>query len=223
MTPELFGTLGGVFVAGLSMGVTSCLVHCSPVMFYIGGTAKGWREGFHSVLAFSVARLVSITALGALAGAIGGYLMTYLADGVVILWLRRAAALFVILLGVFILLGRSSKIDAIRICRALSNNALKKSAASMALLGFMVGITPFCPVFFGVLNYIAFGLENAGLGALYAFVFGLGSALITPLLAIGPLVGGTSKLFTSPKRLKAFRRVSGAVLLLLGASLGLAT
>ncbi|MFP4374591.1 MAG: sulfite exporter TauE/SafE family protein [Spirochaetaceae bacterium] len=220
MTPELFGTLGGVFVAGLSMGVTSCLVHCSPVMFYIGGTAQGRREGFRSVLAFSLARLVSITVLGALVGTAGGYLMTYLADGVVILWLRRAAALLILLLGVLILLGRNPTIDAIRVCRVLSRNALKKNVLSMAMLGFLIGITPFCPVFFGVLNYIAFALESPSLGALYAFVFGLGSALITPLLVIGPLVGGTSGLFTSPKRLTAFRRVSGAVLLVLGVSLG---
>lgn len=72
MAAELFGTLGGVFVAGLSMGVTSCMAHCSPVMFYIGGTAKGWRDGFQSVFAFSLARLVSITLLGALAGAGSG-------------------------------------------------------------------------------------------------------------------------------------------------------
>jgi cytochrome c biogenesis protein CcdA len=223
MTAELFGTLGGVFVAGLTMGVTSCMVHCSPVMFYIGGTAKGWQQGFRSVFAFSLARLLSITLLGALAGGAGGYIMTYLADGTIALWLRRAAAAFVLVLGVLILIGRNPTIDSIRLCRVLSKNALKRNALFMALLGFLVGITPFCPVFFGVLNYIAFGLESASLGALYAFIFGLGSALITPLLAIGPAVGATSKLFTSPARLKLFRRVSGVMLLILGVSLGLAT
>ena len=223
MTAQMFGTLGGVFVAGLSMGITSCMVHCSPVMFYIGGTANGWRQGLRSVLAFSLARLASISLLGALAGGIGGYLMTYLADAAIALWLRRAAAVFVLVVGMIILVGRNPTIDSIRLCRVMSRNVLKRNALFMALLGFLVGITPFCPVFFGVLNYIAFGLESVGLGALYAFIFGLGSALITPFLAIGPAVGATSKLFTSPARLRLFRRASGVMLLILGVSLGLTT
>jgi len=199
------------------------MIHCSPVMFYIGGTAKGWRLGFRSVLAFSLARLVSITLLGALAGAVGGYLLNHLAEGTIAVWLHRIAALFVLVLGALILLGRNPTADSIRLCRVLSRNALNKPAFSMALLGFLVGLTPFCPVFIGVLNYIAFGLRSPSQGALYALVFGLGSALITPLLAIGPLVGATSKLFTSPRRLRLFRGVSGAVLVLLGVSLMLST
>lgn len=89
------------------------------------------------------------------------------------------------------------------------------------VLGLLIGVTPFCPVFLGLLNYIAFGLESVALGALFAFTFGIGSAVITPLLGVGPLVGWASRLFTSPLRLKVFRRSAGAILVLLGITLGL--
>ncbi len=219
MTPELIGSLGGVFLAGLSMGSTACVLHCSPVLFYVGGTADSWRKGLTSVFVFSLARLVALTVLGALAGGIGGYVLSVLAESTAAAWVRYAAALLVIVLGVSVLAGWSLSSESNRICRALIKGRSSGGAGSMALLGFLIGITPFCPVFLGILNYAAFGLESTGLGALYAFTFGLGSALITPLLAIGPLLGGTSRLFTSRTRLLVFRRVSGVVLVVLGAGL----
>ncbi|MFW5994770.1 MAG: sulfite exporter TauE/SafE family protein [Spirochaetia bacterium] len=221
MNAELYGSLGGVFLAGLSMGLTICVAHCSPVMFFVGGTAEGWKDGFKYVLLFSLGRLFSLTLLGALAGGLGSYLLTYLAESALVEWVRYAAAALVIILGIGVLAGRSHSITSTRICRALIRNAPKRNSLSMVLLGFLIGITPFCPVFLGLLNYIAFGLESLALGALFAFTFGLGSALITPLLGIGPLVGWASRLFSSPLRLKVFRRSAGAILVVLGVTLGL--
>ena len=216
---ELVASLGGMFLAGLSMGSTACVLHCAPVLFYVGGTADGWRQGLRSVLVFSFARLIALTVLGAFAGAIGGLFFSYLLVDTLATWLRSAAALIVILLGVFVLTGWGLSKDAGRICRALVKARSRGGLGSMALLGFLIGLTPLCPVVMGLLNYVAFGLESSGLGALYLFTFGLGSALVTPLLVIGPLVGWTSRLFTSPVRLQWFRRASGAILLLFGMAL----
>ncbi|MFP4643677.1 MAG: sulfite exporter TauE/SafE family protein [Spirochaetales bacterium] len=221
MNAELFGSLGGVFLAGLSMGTTICVAHCSPVMFFVGGTAEGWKDGLKYVLLFSLGRLFSLTLLGALAGGIGSYILTYLAESSLVEWVQYAAAALVVILGVGVLAGRSHSISSTRICRAFIKRAPRGSSVSMVLLGLLIGITPFCPVFLGLLNYIAFGLESSMLGALFAFTFGLGSAVITPLLGVGPLVGWASRLFSSPLRLKIFRRSAGAILVVLGISLGL--
>ena len=198
------------------MGMTSCAVHCSPVLFYVGGTANGWRGGLRSVLVFSIFRMLGITALGALAGGFGEFVLGSLTAGGIIVWLRYAAAAIVVALGVSVLLGRNLLARAMRSCHVARGPAARRRGASMALLGLLMGITPACPVMLGILNYIAFGLESVALGALFAFTFAIGSALMTPLIAMGPLVGLTSRVFTSPARLQVFRRASGAILVVLG-------
>jgi cytochrome c biogenesis protein CcdA len=208
--------LGGVFLAGLSMGMTSCALHCSPVLFYVGASAEGWKDGLRSVLLFSLFRLLGITALGMLAGGIGALALDSLAGGSRVAWLRYAAAAIVVALGIAVTLGLNPTANTMRICRAMRGPAAKRRAVSLALLGLLIGITPVCPVFLGVLNYIAFGLESVALGALFAFTFGVGSALLTPLMAMGPLMGLASRVFSSPVRLQAFRRASGAILVVLG-------
>lgn len=198
------------------MGMTSCAVHCSPVLFYVGGSADGWKDGLRSVLVFSLFRLLGITALGMLAGGLGALALGSLAEGSLVVWLRYAAAAVVVALGVSVILGLNLTASTMRICRAIKGPAARRRAVSLALLGLLIGITPVCPVFLGVLNYIAFGLESVALGALFAFTFGVGSALLTPLIAMGPLVGLTSRVFSSPVRLQVFRRASGAILVVLG-------
>ncbi len=222
MTGEVMGALAGVFLAGLSMGATACALHCSPVFFYVGGTADGWKAGLRYVLAFSLSRLLGITLLGALAGGVGSLLVTYLVDAGMMTLLRYAAAALVVVLGLSVLLGFRLSAQASSMCRVLRRPGARGRLLSMAVLGLLIGITPLCPVSLGVLNYIAFGLESVALGAVFGFTFGLGSAVLTPALAIGPLVGMTSRLFSTPARLGLFRRASGAILVLLGLALFLA-
>ena len=198
------------------MGMTSCAVHCSPVLFYVGGTANGWKTGLRSVLVFSLFRLLGITVLGILAGGLGALALGSLAGSGLVVGLRYAAAAIVVALGVAVILGLNFSASTTRMCRAIRKPADGRRVVPMALLGLLIGITPVCPVFLGVLNYIAFGLESAALGALFAFTFGIGSALLTPLIAMGPLVGLISRVFSSPVRLLIFRRDSGAILVVLG-------
>ena len=93
----------------------------------------------------------------------------------------------------------------------------------MALLGFLIGIVPYCAPFLGILTYIAFTVKDPLFGALYGLSFGLGSALLTPLLIAGPLAGLLPKLvFRNTVVFEAFKRVSGIILLLFGVRLILA-
>ncbi len=86
----------------------------------------------------------------------------------------------------------------------------------MGVLGFLIGIAPYCAPFIGILTYIAFTLRNIPLGALCGLSFGLGAPILTPLIILGPFSGVVPKLFKSQLLLEVLRRASGVILLLLG-------
>lgn len=216
---ELTSTLGALFVTGLTVGIGPCMLHCAPALaFYVTGTAVGWRPGLKAAITFSLARLSAHTLLGALAGGIGAHLVTHLREEAFVFWVQLGAAAFILLLGVLIIMGRNPRIH---LCQYLSRHTLQNSTLSMALLGFLIGIVPYCAPFLGVLTYIAFALRDIPLGALCGLAFGLGASLITPLLIVGPVAGMLPKLFTSPRLLELFRRASGVILLLFGLTLAL--
>jgi sulfite exporter TauE/SafE len=186
---------------------------------YIAGTREGWWEGLKATLVFSLARVLAYVILGMLAGFVGGQLLAFFEEKSAILWIQLAAGAFVIMLGLLIILGRNPHLQ---LCRYLSRYTLGNSTLSMALLGFLIGIVPYCVPFLGILTYIAFSVENPLFGALCGLAFGLGAALITPLIVAGPLAGLLPKLaFKSPVLLEAFRRISGVILLLFGVRLAL--
>ncbi len=210
-------TLGALFVTGLTVGVGPCMLHCAPaVAFYVTGTAEGWRAGFKAAISFALARLAAHTLLGALAGGIGMQLVNRIAEEALAVWAQLGAAAFILLLGALIVMGRKS---GVRVCRYLSRHTLEQSTISMALLGFLIGIVPYCAPFLGVLTYIAFALGDVGLGALCGLAFGLGAALITPLLIVGPAAGLLAKVLKTPILLGVLRRASGFFLLLFGFTL----
>lgn len=216
----LISTLGALFVTGLTLGISQCMISWAPVLaLYVAGTAEGWQAGLKAALVFSLSRLLTYTLLGALAGGIGMRLVTHFQEEAFIFWVQFGAVAFIFLLGILIIIGRNPHI---RLCQYLSRHTLKNSTLSMALLGFLIGIVPYCAPFLGILTYIAFALRDIPLGALCGLAFGLGAALITPLLVIGPLSGILPKLFKNPLLLEVFRRASGIILLLFGIRLVLA-
>lgn len=190
------------------------MLSCVPVLvLYVAGTTEGWRGGFKAALVFSLARLLAYTLLGALAGGIGIRLVAYFREEAFASWVQLGAGAFILLLGILIILGRNPHLH---LCHYLSQHTLKNSTLSMALLGFLIGIAPYCAPFLGILAYIAFALRDIPLGALCGLSFGLGAALVTPLIVVGPLTGMIPKLFKSPLLLEVFRRASGVILLLFG-------
>jgi len=213
----LASTLGALFVAGLTVGMGPCMLHCAPaVAFYVTGTADGWRAGLKAAVSFGLARLSAHTLLGALAGGIGMQLVNRLQEHAVASWVQLGAAAFVFLLGTLIVIGRKSKLN---LCRFLSRYALENGTRSMALLGFLIGVVPYCAPFLGVLTYIAFALRDIGLGALCGLAFGIGASLVTPLLILGPAAGLLPKVFKTPVLLEILRRASGVLLLLFAVAL----
>lgn len=211
---ELISTLVMLFITELTLGMSQCMLSWAPVLtFYVAGTAEGWREGLRATLVFSLARLLAYTVLGALAGGLGMRLLAYFREEALITWVKLGTAAFILLMGILILMGRNPHLH---LCRYLSRHTLKNSTLSMALLGFSIGIVPYCASFLGILTYIAFVLKDLLLGALCGLFFGFGAALVTPLIVVGPLTGVIPKLFKSPLLLEVFRRASGGILLLFG-------
>ncbi len=211
---QMTATMGAMFITGLTVGMSSCVFACAPVIaLYVAGTSDGWRSGLRATVVFSLARLSAYTLLGALAGGIGMTLVTNLQQQALASWVQFGAAIFVILLGTLIAIGHHPHI---RLCHYLNRHTVQNTTLSMALLGFLVGIVPYCAPFLGILTYIAFSLGNVSLGAMCGLAFGLGAALITPLLVVGPAAGLLPRVFKTPVLLQVFRHASGGILLLFG-------
>ena len=118
--------------------------------------------------------------------------------------------------GVLVMLGKEPRFH---LCRALSQHTVNDSTKSMALLGFIVGVAPCAPLL-GILTYIAFSVQDSLLGAAYAFCFGVGTAIITPIVLLGVLSSVVPRLlFKNPKILDIFRRSCGLLLVFFGARL----
>jgi len=208
-------TLGALFATGLALGISQCMLSCAPLLLlYVAGTAVGWKEGLKAALVFSLARVLAYSILGALVGFLGMRLVDCFRGETFIPWVQLVAGAFVSLLGILIMLGRNPQLH---LCRYFSKHTLNNSILSMGLLGFLIGVVPYCAPFLGILTYIAFAVRDPLLGALYGLFFGLGAALVTPLLVAGPLAVLIPKLvFKSPLLLEIFRRVSGVILLIFG-------
>jgi len=206
-----------LFTAGLVLGASQCVISCVPMLaLYVAGTREGWREGLKATLVFSFSRLFAYVLLGLVAGFSGMLLADFLQNPGVGLYLWTSAGAFISLLGVLVIIGREPRFH---LCRALSQHTVNDSTKSMALLGFIVGVAPCAPLL-GILTYIAFSVKDSLLGAVYAFCFGVGTTIITPIVLLGVLSSVVPRLlFKNPKFLDIFRRSCGLLLLFFGARL----
>ena len=206
-----------LFTAGLVLGASQCVISCVPMLaFYVAGTREGWRDGLKATLIFSFSRLFAYVLLGLVAGLSGVFLANLLQNPGFGFYLWISAGGFISLLGILIILGKEPRF---RLCQALSQHTVNDSTKSMALLGFIVGVAPCAPLL-GILTYIAFSVKNALLGAFYAFCFGVGTAIITPIVVLGVLSSVVPRLlFKNPRILDIFRRSCGLLLLFFGARL----
>lgn len=193
------------------MGWGPCLAYSAPLLLpYIGGTKKGWKEGLKIGVMFSLGRLLALGILGALAASVFSWINQFFSpqkSG----YLYLVTAFFMVVLGIFIILGKGFKIPFGKI---INKRILDKGTESMFILGFLIGISPCAPLI-AILTYIACIAENIFLGVLYAFSFGIGTA-VAPII-LGSLVGVfPEKLFKSTKPLKVFQTFCGIILVLFG-------
>ena len=197
-----------LIIAGFVMGWGPCLTYTAPLLLpYIGATRRNWQDGLKIGLFFSIGRLLALVILGGLATVAFSRINQFFPpqkSG----WLYGIVSLFMIVMGIFIILGKGFRIS-------IGNKILGKGTESMFFFGFLMGVTP-CVPYVAILTYIACVAENDVLaGMWYAMLFSLGTA-IAPIV-LGAFMGFIpGKVLKSSKLLKTFQTVCGVVLILFG-------
>lgn len=180
-----------LFVTGLFMGLGPCLAFCGPILFpYIAGSKKSWLGGLKDILIFSASRVVIYAILGLLASNIGYFLTGVISSPKFNLIKYLGAGIFVLLLGIIMILGRTKFF----FCRLLHRETIEKSTKSMVLLGILIGLAPCLPLL-GTLSIIAGLAKGPLVGAFWGFSFGLGT-VISPLIILALVAGGLGKLLS---------------------------
>ena len=200
--------------AGFGMGWGTCLALCGPILLpYIAATKGGWREGLRVSAMFSLGRLFGLVILGGLASVAFASINRFFPphrSG----YLYLAMAIFIMLVGVLIVLGKGFELPLHRIFR---EHVVDEGSGSMLGLGFLIGISPCVPLV-AILTYIACTVTNVFEGVAYALCFGIGT--IVPVMILGPLAGLLpEKVFKSSAHLRVFKIACGGILILFGLQL----
>lgn len=210
-------TAAGLFLTGLALGASQCTFTCGPVLgLYVAGTTNGWRDGLKATLTFSLSRLFCYLLLGFVAGLSNVFITDILSghDFSFYIWILTGS--FISLLGALIILGKEPHL---RLCNLLKRHTVDNSTKSMALLGLVIGLTPCAPLL-GMLTYVALTAKGPLLGMFYSLCFGIGPAVITPIIIVGILAGVVpSAVFKTPSVYQFFRRMCGILLLAYGVRL----
>jgi sulfite exporter TauE/SafE len=203
-----------LLAAGMGLGWGPCLALSGPILLpYIAATKGGWREGLRASAVFSLGRLLALAILGGLASVAFASINRFFPphrSG----YLYLVMAIFIVLMGALIILGKGFRVPFHRILR---EHVVERGTASMLGLGFLIGISP-CATLVAILTYIACVATNALYGIVYALCFGVGT--VVPLMILGPLVGFLpEKTFKSATPLRVFKAICGAILILFGLQL----
>lgn len=191
----------GVWLLGLSVGLTACAASCLPFMgTWIMGRGSDGRGVLRDTASFLAGKLAAYAALGALAGALGAWLTRTLDSGVGLVFIGAAS----VWAGVWLLLPSRSK--------GCSTSRLPLPPFA---LGFSLSLTPCAPLASLLAVGALSGSAWTGLG--YGLAFGLGAA-VTPLLLIAPLLGrfGAALRDGRPWMGAWLKRGGGVVLIVLG-------
>jgi hypothetical protein len=205
-----------LFIIGFGMGIAGpCLLTCTPLVAYVAGRKASVLQGLRDILLFLSGRILAYLFLGYLAGFSGSYLKI-VGGSDFNFWLRLAAAVIIILMGIYVGLGRNLSN---KLCPAALGKVM--GVGGPFILGCVVGLSP-CPPLVGLLFEIAL-ISKSGFDALgYTLFFGLGT-FVSGLLTLGALSGFfwwlPAKVFHSTKLKLALRIVCALLLVLIGLNL----
>lgn len=206
-----------LFGIGFSFGLAGpCLLVCTPVLIsYIAGKQAKPKQALLDISVFLSGRLLAYLLLGYLAG-LSGLLLRQFANSGLLLSLKFAGGIIIILLGVYLWLGRE---PFSRLCKRKAGAIF--NSGSLFILGFIVGVFPCAPLL-ALLFEITLISKSATGGMLYALFFGLGTFL-SGFIAVGALSGIFTwlapRIFRSRTAGLFFRAVCSLLLILLGLNL----
>ncbi len=167
-------SLLGVWLLGVSLGLTACTATCLPFMgTWVLGHGGTRQQVLRDTAWFVTGRIAAYALLGAVAAGAGAWLSQALRGGTGNLMIGAAS----IAAGVWLLRAAERHAP----CGAARN------AAGMAplALGFSLSLTPCAPL--ASLLAVCAAAGSVGLGMANGAAFGLGAAL-TPLLVLLPLI-----------------------------------
>ncbi len=207
----MFITLIQLFGIGFTLGLAGpCLFACVPaVSAYVSGTKKTPREIFPDILVFLSGRLIATLFWGVVAGFSAKILNGFLSSPSAELLVRRLGGALIILLAVFVFLGKVS------VCGV---KASKIASGGIFLLGVLIGLAP-CPPFIALFTEITLISKSVASAVLLSFSFGLGlfvSGLIAISVVSGFLTAASAKIFVSPISRRIFRYVCALLVALIG-------
>lgn len=170
--------LAGVWLLGLSMGLTACTVSCLPfVGTWVFGRAGGARGAAVDAALFVAGRVFGYSLLGAAAGLLGRLLVRFLEGGAGHVWIGIGAVAAAVVL--------------------FDTAARERACASARMAGvppFLIGasmtLIPCAPL--ASLVAAAALTGDGGQGLLYGLLFGLGAA-VTPLFLVLPVLGAVGR------------------------------
>lgn len=167
-------------ILGVLYGLWPCSIFCAPILIpLIITTVRTGKEGIIQVFNFGFGRILAYLSLGGLAGGTG-YLLNNLIP-------QKLIGVFVVLLGVFILIGYFLAQKKHSSCSIF----LTKGKELSFITGLVIGLGP-CPPLLALLSLAV--LEKSFLtGMTMGLFFGTGS-LVTPLIIFGFLAGKLSSL-----------------------------
>ena len=204
----------GIFLTGLVLGTSQCTFTCGPALgLYVAGTADDWHDGLRATLAFSLSRLFCYLLMGFIAGLSSVFITDILSDHDFSFYVSILTGSFVLLLGALIILGKEPRL---KLCHLLKSHTGNHSIKSMALMGFIIGVVPCVPLL-SVLTYIALNAKGPLAGMFYSLCFGIGPAVLTPIVIVGVLAGVIPKaIFKTPGVYHFFQWMCGLLLLFYG-------
>ena len=167
-------SLLGVWLLGVSLGLTACTATCLPFMAtWVLGRGGTPRQVWRDTSWFVFGRIIAYALLGAFAAGAGNWLAQAIRGGTGNFVIGAAS----IAAGIWLLL--SSKTHAS--CRAARN----ADGTPPMMLGFSLSLTPCAPL--ASLLAVCAAEGSIKLGMAHGMVFGLGAAL-TPMLILLPLI-----------------------------------
>jgi sulfite exporter TauE/SafE len=198
-----------LFISGIILGSGPCLSFCAPLLTsYSVIYNKGIKDSSISYLIFSICKVISYMALAIIwVKIINLFSLSLLSE--YSLFVYKVLAIFIILIGIATLFYK--KDNPSRICQIVH----KKNIKNIAVMGFLVGLSPCLPLF-GILNYIAIISNNPAQTALYSIIFGAGTT-ISPLLLIVVFTAKFSETLSKNKKInKIIKIIAGLTLIVLG-------
>jgi sulfite exporter TauE/SafE len=173
-----------LFLSGLLFGSGPCIASCGPILIsYIAGTKKNISNSLLVYLLFSLGRVFVYISFSILIYSAGVF-FTERFLGNISKYTIGFGGLFIIVIGLFMILGKRLEFKS---CRVLEKKFLEEDKKTIITLGLVAGLIPCAPLL-AILSYIGLVSKTWMNSLLYSLSFGLGT-LLSPLILLVLLAG----------------------------------